>query len=120
MRIFAINMGKLIKIDGKWVDESLVIHKVLPVFEMKGREMRKDFVGEKPILHLISTIRSHNDIRAVIKLKRKEKNLNQDIIAKDIGMSKEQYSRIESGACVMRIDQMVRICEYLDLAITIL
>ncbi len=118
-------MARLVKKDGKWVEESELVAKDhdLPSMDFVNHFVRPkivDITGTiKSDIKWFSSIKSSNDVRAVIKTKRKDLGISQDDLSKVLGINKQQYSRIESGSSVMNINQMMVIFDKLSITINI-
>ncbi len=56
-------------------------------------------------------------IAAIIKEKRSQLQFKQEIVAKEIGMSQANYSKIENGLVGIDIDALQQICECLQLSL---
>ena len=52
----------------------------------------------------------------VIKKKRLSRNLTQEEMGHNLGMAKETYRNIENGKIRLKADDLVRICEILDIS----
>ena len=95
-------MGKLIKNkEGKWVDSSAEL----------------DQQTNEQVNQAVKECIDSGAIRKMIKDKRKQSGIKQSQLADDLGITVVQYSRIESGASVMNINQMMAIFNRLGISI---
>lgn len=56
------------------------------------------------------------DYVKIIRDIREDRNLKQCDIAKVLGISQQQYSRIETGERELHIDQLIKLCAYYQLS----
>jgi transcriptional regulator with XRE-family HTH domain len=55
------------------------------------------------------------EILTAIRNKRKEMNILQDKMAELLGISRSQYSSLESGNSEITLDKLIKICEILNI-----
>lgn len=46
-----------------------------------------------------------------LRILRQMRNLKQEYMAEELGISQKQYSRLENGQCKLSIERMTHICE---------
>lgn len=56
------------------------------------------------------------EILEIIKKARRDKHINQEKIAKTIGIATETYRDIENGKIRLKVDDYLKICEILELS----
>lgn len=82
-----------------------------PIIELTGKSSAD--------LKFYTEVRSHNDLIAAVKKKRKELKIEQIELAQLIGIGQAQYSRLENGGSLFNIEQLVKICARLNIGISI-
>ena len=51
-----------------------------------------------------------------LKCLRKERSLNQEDVAKILGITKQAYGRYENGTRKLSIDDLVKLCKFYDVS----